>query len=518
MFIRCNVIITLLARYSCLIGVLILAPALITISSRQASAQLLSPWSPQQRLAGYGDESVPPYLVVDQNRTVHALGDQQIGDGEKEIAVIYNQWTVEQGWTMPIDILLSPIKHEARVMGAFLDQSGTIHVIFIGGDETEANVYYSSAPVRQANQAPAWSTPVVVGEGAVSPRAAAFTGNDKGDLFIVYSGNLEGNGLYGVYSNDSGLSWSTPALIYQTYSDDLWPWGLRLFLSQAGALHAIWNVVDVTGQGRMLYYAQLATDTLQWEPPILLAETPTGLGVMHPNVIEQRANIFAVYIVTPKITVRRSLDGGATWTDPVTPFTQHVGVNGNLAVVVDGNNDLHLFWGQRIPGDPDLHGMWHSKWQGNEQWLAPDAVVSGPRIFDLVGYTGFDPFDASAVVSQGNVILVTWRTDPGGIKPNGVWYSYATVDALELPLSPLPTQPVITLEKPMKPVGTIIAPLQQPFTATLLTDLMSRRSSVPLRQGEDAQSPVLLLLSGLLPVILLVTVTTLATSYARRHR
>jgi hypothetical protein len=42
------------------------------------------------------------------------------------------------------------------------------------------------------------------------------------------------------------------------------------------------------------------------------------------------------------------------------------------------------------------------------------------------------------VVSQGNTILVTWRTDLLS-KGNGVWYSYKQVDTPELPVIELPS-------------------------------------------------------------------------------
>jgi hypothetical protein len=85
--------------------------------------------------------------------------------------------------------------------------------------------------------------------------------------------------------------------------------------------------------------------------------------------------------------------------------------------------------------------MWHSTWRDN-RWIEPDAVVKGLAVADPVGNTSFDPFEARAIVSQGNVILVTWRTDPGSSKkPNGIWYSYTSLDTPELPVVPLSTAP-----------------------------------------------------------------------------
>jgi len=119
-------------------------------------------------------------------------------------------------------------------------------------------------------------------------------------------------------------------------------------------------------------------------------------------------------------------------------FARHVGVNGSISSVVDGNNELHLFFGQRISGSPDIHGMWQSIYK-NDRWTEPTAIVKGPRVWDLEGLTSFDPYEAHAVASQGDVILVTWITDPGERKNNGVFYSFATLNATESPVVPLPT-------------------------------------------------------------------------------
>jgi hypothetical protein len=109
--------------------------------------------------------------------------------------------------------------------------------------------------------------------------------------------------------------------------------------------------------------------------------------------------------------------------------------------VVDANDTLHLFFGQRISGNPDIHGLWHSVWV-DPRWSEPEAIIKGPQVNDLVGRSSFDPYAARAVVSRGNVILVTWRTDPGN-KGNGVWFSYQTIDA---PGSPTPFSGPVTPE------------------------------------------------------------------------
>jgi hypothetical protein len=413
--------------------------SLTRLNMPAVSAQEPTQWPPQERIPGYDDETEPPSLIADPNRTVHAFAYQQIGDEGKEIAITYNQWTVKDGWTPPIDVLLSPIKHEARVPSAFLDQAGIVHVAFYGGDETEANIYYSQAPLVRAGQAPAWSKPTLVGDAASSPSLVALTGDDKGDLVILYSGKREGWGLYAVYSADGGDTWTDSAPAFLTYGD-FFPVILKLYRGQSGLIHAVWDVRDIGGNGRQINYANLDPGDRQWSEPVVLAEADTGYGVLAPTVIEHDGSVFAAYIATPKLTMRRSSDDGRTWTEPVTPF-RHTGVNGTLSFAVDSNDDLHLLWAQRITGSPDIHGMWHSTWQGGG-WTEPEAVVSGPMINDPFRDQSFDPYNAEAVVSQGNVLMATWRTDPGPQnKANGVWYSYKRLDAPEAPVVALPTIP-----------------------------------------------------------------------------
>jgi hypothetical protein len=50
----------------------------------------------------------------------------------------------------------------------------------------------------------------------------------------------------------------------------------------------------------------------------------------------------------------------------------------------------------------------------------------------------FDPYDARSVIVQGNVILLTYRSDPGKDLAS-TWYTYHIIDdAPELPIEPLP--------------------------------------------------------------------------------
>lgn len=472
-----------------------------------AWAQQTDQWMPQQTIPNYHLETAePPYLIADQNRTVHAFSHQQVGEGEKEIAIIYNQWTLENGWTRPVDILLSPIKHQARLLGATLDEVGIFHLLFFGGDETESNVYYSRAPAVSANNAQAWSKPILVGKDALTPESGGIAGDGKGKLVMVYSGYLEGRAWYTITSTDGGDTWTEPLPFFRTRDDALTPYYLRLYFGQSGLLHAVWTVNDILNRGDAVYYGSFDTELMQWRDPVQLAETKGGLGTLAPSMIEYQATLFVMYYegTTGKQYFRRSDDAGKTWTEPITPFLQ-VGLNGPGFFTVDSNDILHFFWAQRITGKPDIHGMWHTTWQ-NGQWSAYEAIVSGPRISDNLGNSAFDPIVPIVAVRQGNILLVVWRSDYG-LKANGIWYSYKQLNAPELPVVALPTQPATPEVTPAMPVVRTVPEIIPTATLTV----QSNRQIKP----ETTRSPAEALVISLTPPVLLISAMIIIR---KRHR
>ncbi len=404
-----------------------------------------SNWSPQQHIPGYFPETLPPYLIADQNKTVHAFTSQGVDEEDTSKAIVYSSWRADVGWTRPNDIILSPYKDQARVMGVYLDPQSMIHMIFFGGDDGGASIYYTFAPASLAGNARAWKEPMEIGPKAITPNVAGMASDGKGNFVVVYSGNLQdGSSLYSVRSTDNGENWSEPELVYSTYNIKDKVFDFNMFLGESGILHMVWNVTNNQGQNVTGYYAQLPEiQNGTWSEPKELDKN-IGLGIAIPAVIEYQGEVIVLYnngideLTAPVHWMMRSSDGGQSWTRPIRPFVNHIGRNGHFSFVVDGDNRLYVYFGQRIPGGvdgkKDLHGMWFSTWKGG-QWDSPRAVTSGEYKDDI--NDSFDPYDADAVISQGNQVLVTWRTDPGRRQPN-IWFSSRKLDATELPIVALP--------------------------------------------------------------------------------
>jgi hypothetical protein len=485
-----------------------------------AGAIRTSGWTPDARVPGYLDDTFTPFLLADRNRTVHAFASQWVENEGRRLAIVYRQWTLLGGWTRPVDIILSPIGGGANFMGAYLDSSDRLHVIFMATEALtrRTSVYYSSAPAASADWAPAWSAPTPVADGGLGLNAGAITGDDQGNLVVIYSGNRDGSGVYYVHSKDSGSVWSTPQPVFLTYDSSLSTYSLRLAVGPQQKIRATWNVVTSLGVDEALYFANFDTADSTWETPVELErriDLPDYFGPSFPVIVDNGREIVVVYnggnpfagrpvgAGRPIQRARISLDGGLTWNEPLDPFPFHVGRSGEHTLALDGNGNPHTLFTQRIESLNEdgkysiIGGIWHSAFI-NGVWTNPDRFVSTVPAHDV-----------RAVVSQGNVLLVVWREDPG-VGQSGVWYSYSVLDVPELPVAPLATAAVDfsvqEVDTEMVPELSTPEPLPQP---ELLED------APPTDLGGNPALPIIV---GMVPVALVLIGVVLGYRFLTSRR
>lgn len=475
-------------------------------------------WSPDEKVPGYLDDTFTPFLLADRNRTVHAFASQWVDADGRKLAIVYRQWTLKGGWTRPVDIILSPIGGSANLTGAFLDASDTMHVIFTATENLTRRTYvfYSRAPAASADLASAWSAPIIVGDGALGLNSGAIIGDDQGNLVIIYSGNRDGTGVYYTYSRNSGLEWSIPSSAFLTYNEDLSTFSLRLAIGPDQKIRAAWNVVTNLGVDEALYFANFDTASSKWDPAVELDERidlPEYFGPSYPVIADNGREVIVFYnggnplsgrpvgAGRPIQRARISLDGGATWSEPLDPFPFHVGRSGEHTMVLDGNGTPHVLFIQRIESLDEqgrytiIGGVWHSRFE-NGAWTNPDRFV-----------TLLAPHDVRAVIVQGNVLLAVWREDPG-LGADGIWYSYSILDAPELPVTPLAAAPA-----DVPGLATTPGAVSEPGTPepTLAPEQLSNPEQIPnpalldeAPPSDLGRNPALPIIIGTLPVILIL--------------
>lgn len=476
---------------------------LLSIVATDANAQSSVRWSQAEPLWGYEDAADTPYLVSDLNHTVHAFNSRAGEDGAVDIT--YRQWTLDQGWTEPIDVILSPEKGIARVRGVVLDNENLIHVLFYGGDEQGASIYYTYAPVTLAERAGGWSTPLAIGFDAGPVSDAAMIGDGNGGLFAVFTGRSDDAGVYTTYSTDGGLNWSEQQMIYRSV-ESTFPTHYSMEIDQAERVHIAWSQSDLAGNGQAIYYTRLDENRLSWTDAVLLADRDPEVDYEAdwPALVYYNDELLITYqdALPASKWMRRSRDGGSTWTEPVRVFPDLIGENGRIMYAKDSEGTLHAVFGNRT-SDSTSHGLWHTTWQ-NGSWEKPSAVVSGPRVVASYGEDGFDPTKPSIVVSQGNTLLAAWVTDPGaGL--NGVFYAHVTLDTPETQLALLPT-----IAPTLAPA--VVDPIAIPTTSTPLPSALLDTPPLP----NNVKNPARALIIGIFPVLALVGIVALVQ--ITRHR
>lgn len=475
----------------------------------ESAAQGSFLWSQQQRIPEYYPfTEEPPYLIADRNHTVHAFNSQPIdlSDENSTEAVFYRQWTLEQGWTFPNDILFDNEGADLNLLGADDDSTGRVHLVL----QKDSDVYYVSNYLAVARTPGSWPAPVIVGANAERARpgvenvAAISASEDGQEIVIIYSGSQIGNGLYFTHSSTAGNTWSQPYPIYLTDNETIIVTDPKLFAGESGRFHAVWASFLQSGAAGPGYYANYDQVTGLWSEPMAL-DTP---GIRTPAIIETQEMVLLSYhhISTNGNWWRRSIDGGKTWSPPERISARHVGTNGALSFAVDGANTLHAFFGERM--NDQNHGMWHISFNGTS-WSYIEAVVRAPQRISEPGGDGFDPRSARAVIVNGNKVLVTWGTD-GAAGINGAWFSYKRLDAPELPTIALPVP-----EEPSEVVPAATAAAVE--AATIPVD------SVPTFDfGEPppsfVQNPQTSILAGVVPALLILAATVLTYFILHYHK
>jgi hypothetical protein len=432
-------------------------------------------------------------LAADSGNTVHAFNIESEG---LEYVIMHRRWTPLHGWTAPTDILLPGFSGVApALVSVVIDGQDRIHLAFYGGNDQGFSVYYTWAEAAEADSSLAWSPPEAVGIDAAGVGTAGLAINARGDLVLVYGGERFGEGVYVMVSRDRGASWSDPALISRVSGEELWPTDIAIVADDDQRFHAVWATANAQGLNEEIRYARLEQDLSTWGHETVLARMDSQMELLGvPAIASSPEGLVVVFedSFPPTKWIRRSSDGGVTWSIPVRPFP-HTGGYGHPALVTDSAGTVHLVVGNRI-GNPEVSGLWYSRLIGG-QWLPLYPVV------DALSTTleGFGPCCVQAVVVGGNLLLATWAHNVPQDLLTGAWSSFVWLDA---PAAPAMSLAERSDDTPVpSPISTTAVAVPPTATPTLSIEPQAdRTTSLPSAGPFSVGWPIYL---GAIPVVVL---------------
>jgi hypothetical protein len=474
--------------------------ALLSVAGTPIWAQAPnSDWSPPRELTRLSDDgelnAEAPILAGDSEGTAHLFWVYQ--------DIIYYMRRNSDGWSKPRDVLLTPGGGPVHSPHVVIDQSGYMHVLWWGvpkgGTDT---IYYSRAPVGQAQNASAWSRPTVLfslgGNPFAVPYALALAPDNGLHALVVFPQGSRFE-LYHVSSTDQGAHWSAPAPISASV-EQYRPGTPGLAIGPDGVLHAVWTELPEfvsTPPKRSIYYSQSRDNGRTWSTPFELGRRS---NYDFANIVARTANELMVVWEgsAPEAGrwYRRSIDHGATWTaaQAIAPF---IGLTGSAQLTVDTAGVVHLVVSANGLGQ--TAGLFHWRWV-NATW--GDATAIAP---DLSGEY------PSATLVNGNELVLAWTG--AGYARQGIWFTTFRTGAPPLPNRPVPTP---------APVPTIVNSAAAAATPDNSAGAVATRGAQPdgtaapatVDELSGATSP---LLAGIIPVVLLILAVVAARVMAGRR-
>jgi hypothetical protein len=379
-------------------------------------------WSEASNISNMSTDSAHPTILADAFGGVHVFWSENYPEYGTFNNVIYYARLEDGVWSQPVSILISPEDYRgmADEPAVVVGSDNKLHLVFVGGQN--AHIYYSSAPIDQANNPRAWSQPVPLSQDAKNCGNPNIELDPQGNLRVVYQSALgQSQGIYHLQSSDNGMSWTFPARIPGVTSGaNILLGDTRMAVAPDGNLHIAWmwtSATEIFPPKGIKYIHSNDADGKTWSNPQTIVEGP----YRYPDLaLDGNSNLHLVWSGTAPDRYkfsRWSPDGGQTWS-PIIRMEQLGGFQGYSGMAVDslGRINLGMVGSYFTIGDSLVHRIWDGK-----SWTEPEALLVNSVRENNLQY-------ADIAISQGNiahlVVMYPIYLSPGEIQNGGKSYQF----------------------------------------------------------------------------------------------
>lgn len=354
-------------------------------------------------------------LICDPAQNLHILWGKSRDSGSE----IWYRTDVGGTLSPPLDVLAMSDPLAVRLSATINEVHSTLHVIW-QTSYIRGAIYYSSVVLAEAGNSRAWETPRVL---VWDVDSAGISVDNTGGLHLVYGISDSGghwNAVYHMQSDDNGLTWGEPRLVYEVVSKTPSTIGGSAAIDAAGRFHV---GITIRSQEYGVYsevgYMRSLDSGQTWGPYQIIAAQSEAT----PNVSGIAIFVFGTDEVhltwhDPRRMHMWSNDGGNKWGNPVEIIQLGAGFGGANYLAKDSAGVLYVVTGV-------ANGIYVSAFSGS-QWLTPERIES----------RHMDPHGQQLVVCQGNQLHVIY--DDRVVEDTTIWYSHKQVNAPHIDQSRIP--------------------------------------------------------------------------------
>lgn len=449
-------------------------------------------WSEPVDITQPSDSNPHAYgiLLCDPYQNVHLFWADLSEDG----AAVFYRNDISESWSFPNDVLAMPDAVIAELAGDISTDTDTVHLVWLS-NYAEAALYYSQAPLLNADQAKSWSRPFMLANGVYN---ADIEVDSAGVIHVVYG--IAGDGarsptVFHVSSQDGGSTWSNPVVVFTEVFDlESFP-RVKMDIDRKDAIHLGITVRSVEyGAYSEVGYVRSLDAGRTWSKYVTVEKMGTtfqGVHMIAPFAFGEDEVHLTWH--DPRRMHMWSFDGGTTWNGPDQIMSLGAAFGGTNELAQDSSGKIHVL---TTVGN----GVYSAEWNGAE-WETPQQIDA----------RNIDPHRQDMTICQGNQLHVVYDDRIGD---RIVWYASRRVAAPRIERQPLPRFSSVPTPFPAPTDPATSDPQTTPGVAGPGSESSVAAGAAP---AQSESNPLLLLLLPAVPVLLLLVATFILWSW-RGHQ
>lgn len=454
------------------------------MSMQLAAAQSNSPrWTTPNQMSSDSAQSSEGYMISDQYGYLHVFWRETELSSHRS-TIQYSRFD-GQTWLPSLDIYYSPPDAAINFIDPFIDAEGTMHVIWPMFNT--GPILYSRAQAYDAYTARNWSKPITIDAPAYSAQLLV---DSKGVMHIFYSDYYgKTPGVFYIKSDDQGDTWTSALHLDPDKPDNLLPMNVSFELDDQDGLHILWYYVDPTNTMiQWIRYAHSLDGGETWSDPVTIDradESIDELRAAYPSLIVDGQTVLVIWAGDDQLhrEYRYSQDAGLTWSQTSRFMGDLVGqaLGGGLAA--DSAGRIHYTAQIRYP-----MGIYHADWsEGN--WSIPSLIYFIQESSEDSMADRIHAHNVRLAILNGNQLVVTFTNSPEDLQYKLYEIHTTLSDVPEI--MPLPTPLSVDLVTPnsVDQIGTDLStpsPFEFPLPESSPTPIISSSNQEPVEYNPGA--------------------------------